>query len=226
MTKITLESLTSIGLARWCLLLIAFILPMAIGAPIPPQAKKPRIDYFPTRVGSKWVWKNNQNEDWQRTDIITSIEEVDGAKLIHVGTVNKNGTVEHRESMRLSQEGLFQVHKDQEGINSSHCFLKFPIELGAKWECFFAGEIGNAICERIEEIEVPAGRFNAVKVVVTSKPSNIRGGKAIGWFAIGIGPVKWGGRTTEVRTFFIRSLQEQSRSRITPVWSLMPSRSV
>ncbi len=163
-----------------------------VAAPIPRAAQKPRIDYFPTQVGSKWVYKNTQNADWERTDVITSVEEMDGVKIVRVGTLTQSGAVEHRQTMRLSPSGLFQVNVTREGKESSTCFLKLPIQSGDKWECLCEGDKGGvATCEGIEEIEVPAGRFKAAKVVARWKTQNIGGGEAGGWFVPGIGPVKW-----------------------------------
>jgi hypothetical protein len=142
-------------------------------------------------VGSKWVYKNTQNADWERTDVITAVEEEDGAKVIRVGTLTRSGTVEQRQTMRLSPRGLFQLNVTREDPGASTCFLKLPIRFGASWECLVGGTRGVATCEGIEEVGVPAGRFKAVKVVARWKTQNLAGGEASGWFVPGIGPVKW-----------------------------------
>jgi hypothetical protein len=197
---------------------VVIVAPLAATAPVPRDAQKPRIDYFPTQVGSKWVYKNTENPDWERTNVITSADEKNGAMIIRVGTQAEDGTVEHRETWKLSPSGLFQCHESREDEEAPTRYLKFPIQVGDKWDCrCTGGTMGVATCMGCEEVEVPAGRFKAVKVVARWKTQNIGGGEARVWFVLGIGLVKcdWGdgGAATVLHSF---TAGETKALRVTP----------
>ena len=181
-------------MARLLTLLLFAMISLVAAAPVPREAKKPRTDYFPTQVGSKWIYKHTKNAEWQRTDVITSVEQIDDAKIIYVGTLTEDGSVEHREKMKLSPLGLFKMDLSDQETDFLTRHLKFPIHSGDEWECLMRGKMGTATCEGIEEVDVPAGRYHAVKIVARRKTETIELGEveATGWFVLGIGPVKWG----------------------------------
>src|SRR5438045_9595112 len=79
------------------------VLAAAPAAPIPPEAKKP-APYFPTKVGTKWVYQT-EGEKHDRVEVVMEVIEKDGAKIVLVGSEFR-GKVEMDYAMSVSDKGL------------------------------------------------------------------------------------------------------------------------
>jgi hypothetical protein len=180
-------------------------------APVPVHLM-PKL-YFPTRVGAKWVYQVRENE-W--TLSVTAVEQVDDGTLVSVTNHRPNGKSFLDEKMLVTRGGLTQVETSEGKLGSPWCRLKIPCIVGEKWESDCSNEffVQKWECTTLgtEEVEVPAGKFTAVRVrsVLVSEarevPSSLPGGinphlmqlprihlpapKLVAWYASGIGLIK------------------------------------
>ena len=112
------------------------------------------------------------------------MEEKDGAKIVTIGDGWK---------VAVSEQGLFEMENCGEKYSPPLCLLKLPSQPGDKWTThpmFMHVKIDlvNTFMGS-EEIEVPAGKFTALRV----DSEFTDGGKTLritNWFAPGIGPIK------------------------------------
>src|SRR5262245_14186278 len=166
-------------------------------APAAPQSKEKERSpaYHPTAVGARWVYEYNGREvTWE----VTQVEVKDEETQVTVSEVT-DGRLAPLEKVAITPKGLFRSEVGGVPV-SSWCILKFPVREGTAWEFEFApqrglvGQSGTTTVGKTEEVEIPAGKFTAVRVemVVT-----VRNGarldppiKSTTWFDPGIGVVK------------------------------------
>jgi hypothetical protein len=150
---------------------------------------KPGPAYYPTKVGAKWV-RLHQGEEY--TEVVTELErQPDGEKLVSVGHVNPNGDVIGVMTVVVSDRGLFQLNQGGHVFGTSYCLLRQPHQPGDQWKnektsfwdrtCTVHGP---------EWVEVPAGRFWAVRVEETEYRVPNKLAKTTVWYAPGVGEVK------------------------------------
>jgi hypothetical protein len=76
------------------LLLVLFVAGMAVSmmqaTPVPKNVKQPVL-YFPTKVGTKWVYDSSDGRE--HTEVVTKVKENHGVMLVSVGRVGKDGKV-------------------------------------------------------------------------------------------------------------------------------------
>jgi len=144
--------------------------------PLPAKvhAQDIQADYYPLRVGNSWTYKvNTMGEQTEQT--------------ISIG-----GTEGKFFKLEGGAAGL--IHRDGYGIRDQHRYLlKFPVELGGKWQSILAHDSIERyeITAVGEQVEVPAGTFKGCTVV--SSKQSIDKDKALGnrvWFAPGVGIVR------------------------------------
>src|SRR5262245_24881451 len=170
--------------------LVALFLPSAPAAPVPKEADKPPV-YFPTRVGDKWVW-GWVGDKTEFTEVVTAVEVKNGAKIITVDTTADGWRASKKYS--LSEEGLFRLSHNDHQYKSPWCILKTPYRAGEKWVVDTVDHFGVEVKSThtigdLEWVEVPAGRFRALRVDVEhagEKPPLT----ATAWYAPGVGQVK------------------------------------
>jgi hypothetical protein len=166
-------------------------------APVPPGGDKPL--YYPTEVGTKWVWEFPNTPGVEpRTLTVSAVKDKDGAKVVTVDEAGADGKTAYYKTMKVSEDGLFLVGDRVNSWESPLCILKLPHKDGAKWEAESITEqkvrTGGTYRDKErrqltatgpEEVKVPAGTFNAIRVkeVVSSRESTY-------WYAPGVGMVK------------------------------------
>jgi hypothetical protein len=179
------------------------VLAIAPAAPVPKEMPP----YFPTQVGTKWVYQDGDTEEVQ---VITAVEESTKGKVITVGKV-KDGQVVPWYEMLASDKSLSKLWCPSGQFDPPLCQLKLPPRPGDKWE--FDSSLsavrfeykGAARVREPEWVEVPAGRYwaVAVEVDVTGGPNDTPFQKTV-WFAPRIGRVKevWSfGREMVLKSF-------------------------
>jgi hypothetical protein len=175
-------------------------------APVPTHLM-PKL-YFPTRVGGKWVYQIGKDE---RTLSVSAVEQADDGTLVSVTNHLPNGISFLDEKMLVTRGGLTQIESSQGKLESPWCRLKIPCVVGERWgsDCSndFFMQKWECTTLGMEEVEVPAGKFTAVRVrsVLVSEarelPSRIPGAinpprihlpvpSTVSWYAPGIGLVK------------------------------------
>lgn len=150
--------------------LVAVFVPAA--AHIPHDGGKQEY-YFPTRVGTKWVYVVKGGEGYG--SVVTESKEKNGRYLVTVKTTgvdfkDRDSTVV--DQYEVSKEGVFLVAEGLEEPNSRivhdppTCLLKLPYNEGEKWyeKPTSAIDLSPYIAGRVETIKVPAGTFAAIRV--------------------------------------------------------------
>jgi len=175
------------------LLSVVAFLTFAHAAPVPKEADRPAF-YFPTRVGDTWVWawvgdKNEFTEVVRKVDVDTEKEE----KVITV-EVLVDGKRLNTKRFSLSAKGVFALSHDDHKYDKPWCVLKAPYRPGVTWDVDVRDPFGvsvkstHAIGE-FEWVEVPAGKFRALRVETEHDGDNPRL-TATSWYAPGVGQVK------------------------------------
>jgi hypothetical protein len=173
--------------------IVSFLAITAFAVPIPQDAKKPTL-YFPVEVGAKWVYQWTKEGE---TREVTAVEDKKGAKIVTVSTVGKDNKLSPCEVVSVTEQGLELLSKFGEELKPTVWLLKSPCKSGDKWKCdstWFGRkdllEANAKVCE-IEELEVPAGKFNTIRVERKYALNGTGGGyKWNEWFAPGIGRVQ------------------------------------
>jgi hypothetical protein len=180
---------------------LSFIL-MGLAAAVGQNPKDPPPDHFPLRVGEWWKYQStaaNGTQSAFTTKVLSEEKQTDGSTLYQVEIESsfkpihewyskpKGSVLWHREaytsneSMKVTFEPVRQ-------------YLKNPLSTGATWSWKGKGMMGVDISESSqvvgsELVEVPAGRFQAMKVETKVD----QGGTAVTktyWYANWVGLVK------------------------------------
>jgi hypothetical protein len=160
-------------MARLFSVCLGLLCAAAIAAPVPRGAGT-GVPYFPTAVGAKWVYERVDGTEEVVT--VTAVER-DGDTLV-VSRQSADGG--QYTKMIVSASGLRQG-KDRAG-GEWGWLLKLGHDPSESWEVP-AG--GRRTVYAPEEVEVPAGRFKALRVVWQRD-----GGTLTSWYAPGVGEVK------------------------------------
>jgi len=167
-------------------------------APLPPQSPC----YFPMKVGTKWVYQYGDKETVQ---VLTAIEAIDGAIIVTVTEQRPEPDLPRYEKIAVSDKGLFVFETCEGVIKVAHkdCLLKLPHKAGQTWKEAPASptEPGKYTSYGPELVEVPAGKYQAIRVVLEydgTPPDRVTT-----WYAPNVGMVKWaiGDRARVLKSF-------------------------
>ncbi len=149
-------------------------------------------NYYPLEVGNKWTFNVAvAGNSVTAISSIVKIEMINGKSMARLEAAIKDKVVAN-EHLRQTEEGIFRHRNNGQDIDPSICLLKYPVKAGAKWQGEFkvGNDDGKYSCESSEEsIEVPAGKFKAIRVNIRleSKGQNVN---TAYWFVKDIGFVK------------------------------------
>jgi hypothetical protein len=171
---------------------LALLAALAPAAPVPTGADK--VLYFPTKVGAKWVQQSDKG--FERTEVITSVEEKDGSKLVTISREQDGKQVPHLK-LSVSPKGVFLVGGVRDGdaeFSPPMCLLKLPLKAGEPWDFDCARGLGRltgtATAHAPEDVEVPAGKYRAVRVEMEHQTKGGNRHRSAYWFAPNVGWVK------------------------------------
>lgn len=154
-------------------------------------------DYFPLRAGDSWTYRHSEGSEFT-VKVLKDVKQPDGSlqylvelhsgALIHYIYSKPNGWVLLHRVDYLDQEAMKIDYKP------ARQYLKNPLTVGARWVWAGKDVTGVDASESsrvvgLEWVEVPAGKFHAMKIV--SEVSN--GGSVVNktyWYAPGVGCVK------------------------------------
>src|SRR5262245_46882464 len=141
-----------------------FAAPRLKDSPRPPS-------YFPTTVGARWVYE--MRGGGQFVEVVTDVAEKDGATVVSVGYEAAGGKGLPSHAIARRKDGLHMTDEGGTTCGPPICLLRFPIRDGDKWETRSARpDIGRVFDKReavqIEEVETPAGKFQAVRIELQS----------------------------------------------------------
>jgi hypothetical protein len=127
---------------------------------------------------------------FERVKVIDKVKDAESAKVITVISLDAKGAkFSDEEETEVSANGLVQRGSGGKQLDVPLVILKTPIAVGTSWEVKTVGFEGVATIGAIETIEVPAGKFEAVRVDLEQTVGG-RNRKVQAWYALGIGLVK------------------------------------
>jgi hypothetical protein len=176
------------------LLAATFLLGVAAAAPVPKNRGKPAL-YFPTKVGTKLVYEDENGGD-EQTYRVSEAKEKDGAIIVTVEMDLYNPQDGKRsliERVAVSEKGVFRLELGQQKLTPPLCLLQLPCKAGDEWNTDFSyGTLkskGTAIVCEHEEIKVPAGKFTAIPINYEYTIDGITR-RMTEWYAPEVGVVK------------------------------------
>jgi|SRR5947209_7560648 len=173
-------------------LLICLAVPHAESAPKKGD-DKPVVLYLPTTVGDKrvlettWGGKTEKSTEW-----VTAVERRAGVTVVSVGP--EAGGPAHRR-YEASADGVVWVANEVRALDPPFRLLKLPAKEGEAW-ARDVGPPGQVLTFKLttggeEEVEVPAGKFRAVRVEAEAGlPAPFAVTRTTYWHAPGVGVVK------------------------------------
>jgi hypothetical protein len=168
-------------------LLILLSLP-AFAAPV-PKALKAAADYYPTAVGTRWVYANEDGTN-EHTREVTAAATKDGVTEFTVTW--KEGDSTQLWELRKDGTGVFRTRQDGLAFDPPHKLLSPQMAAGEEWasEYTFGGARGYKYTRTVgkpEVVKTPAGVFTAVPVVSRNLRANAD--ETTLWYADGVGMV-------------------------------------
>ncbi|MBN9119797.1 MAG: hypothetical protein J0I06_11670 [Planctomycetes bacterium] len=165
---------------------------VAPAAPVPKGAGKGPVYYFPTTPGATWEYEDGS------ILVVSRVEDRKGTKVVTVERAVRGGRRVSFEVVEVSAAGVFRTETIGEKLATPYPLLKAPFRAGDSWKYEVIGteKIGASKGTRtvagVEEVKVPAGTFEAVRVdadyVFGNGPGAAR--KASAWYAPNVGLVK------------------------------------
>src|SRR5262245_12906540 len=173
--------------------LILFV-PSAESAPKLKDGEKPAL-YFPTTIGTKRVLEIRVGgKTSELIEVVTAVDKKDDMIVVSVGR-EEGAKVVPFVQYGVSEKGMFRVSSSGRAHNPPGCLLRLPATPGDTWDEELPVRTKDGplkmkyTTDKEEDIEVPAGKFRAVRVEavsqVASSPTQITY-----WFAAGVGSVK------------------------------------
>jgi len=163
--------------------LIASVAHVAQVAHAAPAPKGKDSAYFPTKEGDTRVYEVRVGDKVESTykDIVDKVVKMDDG--LHV-TMSRDAPRANNfvTVISVTKEGLFRMSFNGESLEKPIPLLKMPAKVGTKWEV--EGGATYTITKE-EEVEVPAGKFSAIRVESVSGTT-----KTLLWFAPNVGLVK------------------------------------
>jgi len=161
-------------------------------APMKKSLDKPI--FFPHRLGDTLVYQHGGGDAAPEEIVsVTKVEETDGAVLVTIARAMKGKPAKNSKA-RIDDRGVFWLEIGSRSIDPPICVLATPVTRGKTWEdaIKLSGEDTaktKYVIGTEEEIEVPAGRFRAIRVDVDSE-INGEHNMGVEWHAPDVGLVK------------------------------------
>jgi hypothetical protein len=168
----------------------------APAAPVPTHLMPNTPPYYPTVVGTKWVYDYNGQE---LIEAISAVEHKDGVTTITLEQWIGERHVPASAVLQLSKHGLSRTSVNRAEYTEPYWLLKAPIRPGDKWNLNVAfkqsertPQTGTKVIGETETIEVMGKKFKAIHVI-----TDLSGASETmhSWYVPGIGLVKQSGST-------------------------------
>ncbi|MEO2089662.1 MAG: hypothetical protein ABGY75_09225 [Gemmataceae bacterium] len=183
----------------------------ATAAPVPKELKK-KSDFYPLAVGNRWEYEAGIKGDRVKTRSVYEVSKVEAKDGIRVVTVTvtiahpNQDPVQLTNTLRESKDGVELVTRNGIERDPPERIVSVSMQPGETWtvkreetkkEYTQQHTVGKP-----EEVTVPAGKFQAVPVVIRH---DIGGTKYTStfWYADGVGMVKMAmsNHVTELKEF-------------------------
>jgi hypothetical protein len=171
---------------------------LVAAAPVPTHLmpKDPPL-YHPVQKGTRWVYEGGLHEG---TFVISAAEkdEKDKTTVVTIAQVQPGGKEEPYQKLAVSRRGVLWL-ANPSPLDTPVWLIKNPVKAGEAWDFQTSGPAvvegkGTRRVVGVETVEVPAGKFTAVRV--EEDFTGIFNGKPIDrfrqtvWFAPGVGIVQ------------------------------------
>jgi hypothetical protein len=149
--------------------------------------------YLPTTVGDKRVFEtSSRGKTGEVSEWVTAVEKKDGLTVVSFSGEEGGPTLYQ---YGASKDGAFRVSAGNNVYTPPYRLLKLPMKEGETWEELAPALAGTAnpkmkyTTGKEEEVEVPAGKFRAIRV---ESESVINGAviRTTQWHVVGLGIVK------------------------------------
>ena len=176
---------------RFVLLALSFVLlaPVSQAAPVPKEILQKFPDYYPLLPGTAWVYQVGE------TAVLVKVKDYTEKAGVRTGLLSTevNGAEVATETIRVDETGVYRTHINGTKIEPAVLILKFGIEKETEWatKC----KVGEHKVDfrfkldGLEDLEVPAGKYKAVKVTGSGTIAGIETQTEF-HFAEGIGIVR------------------------------------
>lgn len=159
----------------------------ALAAPVPKHLMPKDAELlFPTKVGARHV------SIWDGKDLVEEVSKVtpvaDGYE-VETETVSDNGARSHTQTVVVSKHGTLWTHYVGKKLDPACWAVKLPHGEGNSWKANWGGNQRTLSTAGWEEVEVPAGKFRAIRVDHDENGDGTADSSM--WYAPGIGCVTW-----------------------------------
>src|SRR5262249_240569 len=146
------------------------LLLVSASASAAPGPKKDEVPaYWATHVGDKWVYEEKAGDiTREETQVVTRVEQKGSTVIVSIGREVKR-TVVPAGRIAGSDKGVFRQSTDKRDLDPPLCLLASPPKPGTAWENSLrlsdqtlAKSKYKVVGE--EAIEVPAGKYRAIRV--------------------------------------------------------------
>ncbi len=162
----------------------------ALAAPVPKA--KPKADYYPSAVGTKWVYTYDDDTN-EHTREVTDATEKDGVTTFTITW--KQGAQTQLWVMRKDDDGVSRVSQNGSEFDPPHQILKQKLADGDEWTSEYTlGKGGTTkythkrTVGKAESVKVPAGEYDAFPVSSVEASGNTSDTTL--WYADGVGLIK------------------------------------
>lgn len=160
----------------------------ATAAPVPKAVKKVP-DYYPSEVGTRWVYAQEDGTN-EHTREVTASSTKDGVTDFTV-TWKEDGSTQLWE-MKKDATGVHRIKQDGLEFNPPHQLVQPKMDAGVEWtsEYTFGGRSKYKYTRtvgKMEKLKTPAGEFDALPIV--SRNLTLDGDETTLWYADGVGLV-------------------------------------
>jgi hypothetical protein len=171
---------------RALLAVAAMLVPAALAAPPPPRPKPDEL-YFPTENGFRWVYDSGGSE-W--TLLVSAVEDKGTEKVVAISRII-DGKERPHEKYSVSKKGLALIDNGSANrLAGPICRLRLPARWGDQWVHCDGGVTYAFTVAGAEEVEVPAGKFKAVRVELEVRYERRAALRVSYWYAPEVGLVK------------------------------------
>ncbi|MBP3956291.1 hypothetical protein J8F10_13455 [Gemmata sp. G18] len=182
------------------LLAVVALIGLAPAAPVPKHLlPKDGPLYHPVQKGTRWVYLDNGAE--YHYELTAADPTASGTTVVTISQM-KNGEPTPYRKVEVSERGLLWTETVGIAFDTPACLLRCPVQPGDAWayslsrpNTALARAKGTMKVPGTETVEVPAGKFAAVRV--DEKRAVLAPGlpdtnlELTSWYAPNVGQVKW-----------------------------------
>jgi hypothetical protein len=185
--------------------MLRYLLPVTLLSTVAWSAPAPKnklVYYYPLQVGDTLVYEIKTGAmTREQIEVVAAVEEKEGKRLVSM--VYQSGeTKRPAGKVQVSEHGLVRLAASTREFSTPHPLLKLPLKAGASWTTNLDGPVKSYKSKAIgeEEVDVPAGKFKALRVETSFVSAKERETTVSFWYAPNLGVVKSVSRVNERET--------------------------